>query len=309
MFRKPFRKDDQPSFAWQEEGDDVIITLHRGKTKAPTADWSRLRPDAATAISSLLAANEQEGEASSSVQMNEHNLRLAPAVVASLNATIATLIGLPPPTPLALDLRPQNRIDQDEFRLTVRWVRPGGQPVRSQLRGAILWTEVGPRRVPEPLWSLNNAAEPLTRSLERSDRFEALARLREHWPEDPQLPIESEPYLKDLRVHYAASLSLKLKTLTPDHTEFDPVLFSARTVSDVMEGGEALDEEADNILAPTAQKLFAADRFRREAGARSVYVLRNGEYLFIDPSLRPALDVVRKLQDAPEEQRRLSTPG
>lgn len=304
MLKNLFRKEDQATFGWQEEGDDLIITLNRGKVTVPTADWSRLRPDAANAISSLISANEQAGDAPPSVTMSDDHLRLTPGAVASLNATAAALIGLPAPTPLALDLRPQNRIDQDEFRLTVRWVRPGGQPVRSQLRGAILWTDSGPRRVPEPLWSLHNAAEPLTRSLERSDRFEALARLREHWPEDPQLPIESEPYLQDLRVHYAASLSLKLKTLTPDRTEFDPVLFSARTVSDAVEGGEALDEEADSILAPSAQKLFASDRFRREAGARPVYVLRNGEYLFIDPSLRPALDVVRKLQDAPEDQRR-----
>lgn len=304
MFRNPFRKEDQPTFAWEEQGDSLIITLSRGTIKVPTADWSRLRPDAASAISSLLLANEGEEETPPLVQEHDDNLRLAPEAVASLNATAAALIGLPAPTPLALDLRPQNRIDQDEFRLTVRWVRPGGQPVRAQLRGAILWTESGPRRVPEPLWSLHNAAEPLTRALERSERFEALARLREHWPEDPLLPIESEPYLQDLRVHYAASLSLKLKTLTPDRTEFDPVLFSARTVSDAREGGDALDEESDSILSPSAQKLFTGDRFRREASVRPVYVLRNGEYLFIDPSLRPALDVVRRLQDAPEAQRR-----
>lgn len=304
MFRGAFRKEDQPSFAWQEEGEDLVITLVRGKAKIATADWAKARPDAACAISALLSANEGEGETSSLVQMHHDHLRLAPETVSSLNATTAALIGLPAPTPLALDLRPQNRIDQEEFHLTVRWVRPGGHPVRAQLRGAMLWTGGGPRRVPEPLWSLHNAAEPLTRALEKSERFEALARLREYWPEDPLAPIESDSYLQDLRVHYAASLSLKLKTLTPDRTEFDPVLFSARTVSDARKGGGALDEEADSILSPSAQKLFAGDRFRREANVRPVYVLRNGEYLFIDPSLRPALDVVRRLQDAPEAQRR-----
>lgn len=304
MFKNPFRKADQPSFAWKEEGDDLIITLDRGETQIPTADWSSFRPDATGAISSLLSTNESEHQTSNTALMTEDHLRLAPAAVASLNATTAMLLGLPAPTPLALDLRAQNRIDQDEFRLAVRWVRPGGQPVRWQLRGAILLTDGGPRRVPEPLWSLYAAAEPLTRALDRSDRFEALARLREHWPEDPQLPIESESYLQDLRVHYAASLSLRLKTLTPDRTEFDPVLFSARTVADASEAGKALDEEGDSILAPSAQRLFAGDRFRRETSARPVYVLKNGEYLFIDQSLRPALDVVRRLQDAPEDQRR-----
>lgn len=304
MFKNPFRKDDQPVFAWQEDGDDLIITLNRGKIRVPLSDWVRLRPDVATTLASLQAAHEGDEEGSAGVLLKEDHLRLQPGAVASLNASTAALIGLPAPTPLALDLAPQNRIDQDEFRLNVRWVRPGGQPVRSQLRGALLWTDTGPRRVPEPLWSLYNAAEPLTRSLQRSDRFEALAKLREHWPDDPQLPIESDSYLKDLRVHYAASLSLKLKALTPDRTDFDPVLFSARSVSVAMDEGVGLDEEADSILSPSAQRLFASDRFRREPGARPVYVLRNGEYLFIDPSLRPALDVVRKLQDAPEAQRR-----
>lgn len=304
MFKNPFRKDEHPSFVWREQDGDLFVTLDKAGVSLPTAEWPNLRPDTTGTISSLLSAHEGDEEASPSAQMTEAHLRLAPQAVASLNASTATLLGLPAPTPLALDLRAQNRIDQDEFRLSVRWVRPGGQPVRAQLRGAILMTDSGPRRVPEPLWSLHTAAEPLTRALDKSDRFEALARLREHWPEDPQLPIESEAYLKDLRVHYAASLSLKLKTLTPDRTEFDPVLFSAHSVSNAGENGETLDEEADSILAPAAQKLFATDRFRREAEARPVYVLQNGEYLFIDPSLRPALDVVRKLQEAPEDQRR-----
>lgn len=304
MFKNPFRKDEHPSFVWREEGNDLVVTLDKAGVSLPTAEWPNLRPDATGTISSLLSAHEGDEDASPSAQMTEAHLRLAPQAVASLNASTATLLGLPAPTPLALDLRAQNRIDQDEFRLSVRWVRPGGQPVRAHLRGAILLTDSGPRRVPEPLWSLHNAAEPLTRALDKSDRFEALSRLREHWPEDPQLPIESEAYLKDLRVHYAASLSLKLKTLTPDRTAFDPVLFSAHSVSNAGENGETLDEEADSILAPAAQKLFANDRFRREAEARPVYVLQNGEYLFIDPSLRPALDVVRKLQEAPEDQRR-----
>lgn len=304
MFKNPFRKSEKPRFVWREDGDNLVVSLEQGDKQFPSAEWSATRPDTSGAIASLLSEFAQEDETAPGAQLTATDLRLSPRVVASLNANTAALLGLPPPTPLALDLRAQNRIDQDEFRLAVRWVRPGGQPVRAKPQGALLLTESGPRRIPEPLWSLHEASEPLTRALERSERFEALARLREHWPEDPQLPIESEAYLKDLRVHYASSLSLKLKTLTPDRTEFDPVLFSARSISEASESGKTLDEEADSILAPIAQRLFAQDRFRREAAARPVYVLQNGEYLFIDPDLRPALDVVRKVQDAPEDQRR-----
>lgn len=304
MFKNPFRKNELASFKWHADNDDIVITLESAGKLVPTSEWCKLRPDSTSAIAALIAEQTDDYDVPSKAELNDIHLKLAPKTVASLSIGVATLLGLPAPTPLALDLRAQNRIDQDEFRLAVRWVRPGGQPVRTQLSGAILMTGSGPRRVPEPLWSLQEAALPLTRALDKSERFEALAKLREHWPEDPQLAVESEAYLKDLRVHYAASLSLKLKTLTPDRTEFDPVLFSARTVNDAGESGAAIDEEADSILAPTAQKLFADKRFRREAEARPVYVLQNGEYLFIDPALRPALDVVRRLQDAPEEQRR-----
>ncbi len=304
MFKKLFRQNDQPQFIWREEGGVLVVTLEAAQTKFPTKDWTKLRPDSARAISSLLSAQSDDAKTTSSINLTDVDLRLNPAAVAALSSSSAAVLGIPATTPLALDLRTQNRIDQDDFRLSIRWVRPGGQPVRAVLNGAILMTDAGPRRVPEPLWSLHQAAEALSGPLSKPERFEALAKLREHWPTDPQLPVESEAYLADLRVHYASSLSLKLKTLTPEKTEFDPVLFSARTLTDVAENGEAVDEELDNILAPAAQSLFANNRFRRETEARPVYVLQNGEYLFIDPALLPALSVVRRLQDSPEDQRR-----
>ena len=305
MLKRLFGKADQPTFAWREDGDHLIITLAQSGKELPFSSWATARPDAAHALSELCAADDLDDDpADEPLAIGDDHLRLAPRVLAGLDTATAALLGLPAPTPLALDLRAQNRIDQDDFRLTVRWVRPGGQPVRAQMRGAMLLTDAGPRRVPEPLWSLYSSAQPLTRALEKPERFEALARLKEHWPEDPRLAVESEGYLQDLRVHYASSLSLKLKTLTPDRTEFDPVLFSARAIAEAGESGQALDEDADSILSPSTQKLFATDRFRRESEARPVYVLRNGEYLFIDQALRPALSAVRHLQDAPEAERR-----
>lgn len=306
MLRRLFGgSDQQATFKWRHDDDDVVITLERAGAPLAFDSWTTARPDAASALSDLLASNEGAGDGTKpAVVAADNHLRLAPEIVAKADMRTASLLSLPPPTPLALDLRAQSRIDQEDFRLALRWVRPGGQPIRFQMKGAILLTEAGPRRVPEPLWSLYRAAEPLTKALDKPDRFEALARLREVWPDDPKLPIESEAYLQDLRVHYASSFSIKLNTLTPDCTEFDPVLFSARAVAEATEAGQPLDEEQDSILPPSAQRLFATDRFRREREARPVYVLKNGEYLFVDPLLRPALNVIRQLQDAPEDRRR-----
>ncbi|MEA1071739.1 DEAD/DEAH box helicase [Sphingomonas sp. LY160] len=304
MLKRFFGRPEQASFKWKEAGDDVVVRLEKAGRLIAVQNWLEASPDAASTLSSLLAAAEDESDEGGVTLLGSDEIRFSPDALAALDSAQSERLGLPAATPLAIDLRPINRIDQDDFRIAVRWVRPGGQPVRCDIRGALLYSDTGPRRIPEPLWSLYRATLPLAVPLEKADRFEALADLKTVWPEDPEAPIESEAYLQDLRVHYASSLSLKLTTLTPERTEFDPVLFGSRAVTEAAESSLELDEEEDNLLAPAAQRLFAQDRFRRERDARPVYVLRNGEYLFIDPSLRPALAAVRELQMAPEEQRR-----
>ncbi|MDP1598724.1 DEAD/DEAH box helicase [Phenylobacterium sp.] len=289
------------------EGDDLILTLVNGLDAAPASSWPGLKPEAAQAIWSLQAAAEDARTGDDGrvlVEANESSIRLRPSYLAALDTVSASAFSLPPPTNLGLDLKSIGRIDQDDFHLQVRWVRPGGQPARADLNGALLTTLDGLRRLPEPLWSLHNAATRLASPLEKAERFKALADLRAHWPDDPAAPVDSDLFLRDLRVHYASSLSLRLRTLTPNCTEFDPVLFGARSLADAEDLGRSLDEELDNVLTPAAQKVFAEHRFRREPEARPVYLLRDGEYVFIDPGLQPALNVVRKLQERPEAERR-----
>lgn len=305
-FRRKPRKADAAKFSVRENGEALQLTLDYNGTVLPTADWASRKPDAAAALAHLFAQAEEvpdDGEFPS-VLILDDEVVLSPRCVAELDAASALVLGLPPATPLALDLKPVGRIDEDDFRLDVRWVKPGGQPCRVAISGAIISCDGSRRRIPEPLWSLLGIASSLSAPVDKAERFRLLALLRRHWPEDATAGITSEPYLRDMRVHYASSLSLTLRTLTPDRTDFDPVLFGMGVTDDAQQEGRALDETFDNVLTPSAQKLFAEDRFRREPDARPVYVLRDGEYVFIDPSLRPALGAVRRLQDRPESERR-----
>jgi superfamily II DNA or RNA helicase len=286
---------------------DISVTLSHDGRDEPVSSWASIRPDTAAALAQIMATVEDERcdpDGRPMVEISDTKIVLRPAFTADLDAASAAAIGLPPATPLALELRPIGRIDQDDFRIETRWVEPGGHPARAKVEGALLTASSGPRRLPNPLWALYRATQALSGPLDRTDRFRVLSEIRELWPVDPRAPVESDAYLKDLRVHYASSLSLKLRTLTPDQTDFDPVLFGGRALQDSEDGNRSLDEDLDNVLTPAAQRLFANDRFRREPDARPVYVLRDGEYIYIDPSLRPALDAVRKLQDRPEAERR-----
>ncbi len=268
----------------------------------PITQWISALPEAASAISELLC-HVHEDHIDSRIVVNETDITLDADFVAGLGTGTAGVLGLPPATTLALDIKPVGRIDEDSFHLKITWVRLGGQPVRANLSGALLKAEGNVWRVPKPLWSLHKAAQRLSVPLEKADRFQALSDLKVIWADESHLPITSDAYLKEIRVHYAAALSLKLRTLTPDITEFDPILFGSN-LKEASAEGAAPDEDWDNILSPRAQKLFAEDRFRREQGVRPVYVLKDGEYIFVDPDLRPILNTVRTLQDSVESERR-----
>lgn len=290
----------------EPDGAGVRIQLQMGgrRSKVPVSQWSGLPPASAGALSTCLSVAEDGAIGSNGVPLvstDEEAVRLHPEYVAALNSNNATALGLPPPTVLAIDLQSDGLITEPGFRINARWVRPGGAPARATVSGALITHDGATRRIPQPLFDIWRAAAKLGGELDTADRFGALADLRRALPDDARAAVSANGYLEDLRVHYASGFSLKIGGDGP--FTFDPVLFGKVATGEAQQGA-LLDEDADSVLAPAAQRLFAEDRFRRWGEARAAYVLRDGEYVFIDPALRPALGVVRRLQDASEAERR-----
>lgn len=304
LFKAKAQKALTPSFSYSTTDRGVSVICTRGGRKVPPTEWASLSSEAASVVSDVIGRLVQLDDGNTQTEQDENALHIPWDVLAQLSLPSAAAVNLPPPTPLAINLQPIDRIDEDSFYVKLSWIRLGGQPVRATMQGALLKADGSTWRIPEPIWSLYKAVLPLQHPLSKAERFAALAALNKVCEADFGGQMQSEPYLQDLRVHYASAFSLKLRTLKPDLTEFDPVLFGALEARRALEDGSELDEDWDSILAPKSQKLFAEDRFRRETGARPVYVLRDGEYVFIDPSLRPVLNVVRKLQDSAESERR-----
>jgi hypothetical protein len=299
--RKPPKLPGKLEYA--VEGDDLVIRYMDRGTALDVANWAPNIPESAGAIQHIINLADPDN-LKSPVVVETDLIRLSAACVASLDPDIATGLHLPAATHLGLDLKPQGNIADKGFHIKTGWVRPGGQPARVTVSGALVLADGSMRRVPEPLWSIYQAAKALAEPLEQSERFRALAALRSAWPEDPFTSVEANPFLEDLRIYYASALSLKVRTLTEDVTEFDPVLFSSKSLEAASAEGRELDEDEDNILSAEAQQIFASNRFAHAATARPVYLLRQGEYVYVDPALRPLLEEVRKLQGAPEAERR-----
>lgn len=308
MFRP--RTQAGPEFSFRLEGDEGFCVLTAkakqlfGADTIKFEDWPSHFTAARSAISQLQAAIEA-GETTATgaplVEVRGDEIWIHPDKLAGLDAPSIAALNLPAATALALDLQSEKIVTDSDFIVRSRWVRPGGGAVRSRVHGACIIYDGVQRRIPEPLYSLQKAATALSAPLHESERFGALSRLQDLLPEQTRESFVANGYLGETRIHYASAFSLKLGRADP--FDFDPILFGAASAQRAA-GDDATIDEDESILPPRAQRAFAEDRFRASRDIRPAYVLREGDYVYIDPSLRPALQAVRTLQSAPPAERR-----
>ena len=299
--KKPTRS--LSAFEYFADGEGVVIKLmDRGRPLA-VSDWLSTNPDSASAIQHVFNASDPDN-ANSPVIVEHDLVRLSSSYVASMDPNCAAALNLPASTNLGLDLKPQGNIAEDRFHIKISWFRPGGQPAKSSVVGALISADGMLRRIPEPLWSIYQAAKELVEPVEQPARFRALSALYDAWPSDKAISIDAHSLLDDLRIYYASALSVKLKTLADGKTEFEPVLLNSKSLEAANTEHRDLDEDEDNLLPKEAHDIFANERFPQELEARSVYGVRKGEYVYVDPALRPVLNEIRSLQEAPESDRR-----
>ncbi|ESQ74517.1 SNF2-related protein [Asticcacaulis sp. AC402] len=296
------------AFSFDQDGLDVLISAQvktlLGTKPLPFEQWSATSSNVATALTKILADIEDGRIASDGrprAIVSDTQLRLHPELVADLDSPSASALGLPATTTLALDLQSQNLFHETSFVLKARWLRGGGGPARATVTGAIISYDGQKRRLPEPLYSLWRTAEALASPQPEAERFGLVARLQTLLPEAAAHSLMTNGYLDETRVVYASAFSLKLGRQDP--FDFDPVLFGPG-VRAFADEGRVPDEEVDNVLTPQQQRVFADERFRHYRDVRPAYPLRGGQYVFIDPALRPVLQEVRALQSGTVEQRR-----
>lgn len=142
-----------------------------------------------------------------------------------------------------------------------------------------------------------------TQANDNAARYQALAQLHEVLPKDEDgNRIRVDRFLGSIRVLHASSFSLQIPT-DGEGFQFNPVLFSRKAAGRADEDGRILDE-AENLLTPKLQRTFAENRFKRMDDVRDCYTIDNGVYVYVDPDLKKALTVVRKMQKSSAEERK-----
>jgi|TARA_R110000744_G_scaffold61821_7_gene127701 hypothetical protein len=230
--------------------------------------------------------------------------------IAGLDETTALAIGLPSSTRLALRLRTKDQVMSPDFRVHSGWVKGGGVPARAERNGAFLQYGGRPFRIPEPIYSIIQAADGLGEPLPEEDRLRLYSALGEMLRADIDSEIvDLDAYLNGVSIYHAAAFSLQLG-MHEDQFDFDPVLFSRETASEA-DDGVIIDEDDNSLLPPVYQELFAKKWFRRFDRGRSAYPLKDGSFVVLDPQLKRVMNAVRTAQSLDSEGRRafISNPA
>jgi hypothetical protein len=296
-----------PAFKADIHDDFVQILLHekRGIIRKieiiPVNEWQNTLPEIYLPILAVLDSLVDEFDG----RKSEDSITLPHESIVGLTESQASILGLPPTIPFAFDIRANGMIDQPGFSLTARWVTPGGVPEFIERKGAFAFKGHIPYRIPSPVYEIVKAAEVLSgeEANDNESRYKALAVLHDILPKDEQgNKVRVDKFIGSIRVLHASSFSLQIPT-DGQSFQFNPVLFSRKAAVRAEEDARILDE-AENLLTPNLQQTFSEKRFKQFQEARDCYTVDNGVYVYVDPNLKKALGVVRKMQSAGPEERR-----
>ena len=292
----------------------IFFTLKKkkliGKGKiVPLNEWSReVDSSHMVAAARLLALSEESIDDDMPAAIgSENGVTLSHTQVASLEEHIALKAGLPPCTSLILEIDCRGGIAEPDFNLNGRWLSGGTIPAMGvSVAGSILKHAGKNWRIPQPLFSLCDKIQAFqnTDTTDDPTRFRLIAEIVDLLPAEGRNHLQAPNYLTRIRIVHAASFSLRLRT-DAGGFRFDPVLFGRKVRDRWSSAGEKSEvSEAESLLPEAIQRVFASERFPYWQECRDRYAIQDGYYVYIEPSLRSALTVVRKAQNSDSDTRR-----
>ena len=267
-------------------------------------EWSEVASDVAFAGLARILPLIEQSEADARIEGD--GIRIAHWIVAELTEPQAASLGLPPSIPFSLSIETEKLIADPAFKIRYAWVETANKPVSATRSGAMLRRGTQTYRIPNPLWSIIESIDAFQKADNSDDgrRFAALSCLQEQFPAEEQERLKVDGYLKRFRVLHATAFSLHLGTTEDRSFRFDPILFGRRVVERLKEGESTVVSEHESLLPPNQQRIFANERFSTLETVRDRYVVEGGVYVYLDPSLKEALGVVREMQRADPESRK-----
>lgn len=264
----------------QEAGTELRLMGVDGPR--PYDGWAIEAPPALMSAVDRIAqfiANDQ-AIADNDVVLVEHR------AVARLSASEAKALGFGPPAEAVAHVAFSGVLGRPGFGATLEWRNTLGRPLPGVRRiGAWLLGSGAPARLPEALFEAACAVDGIAGATDEAEKMraaEAFVAYREGASAVGRLRASG----------LAGSVSIRVASaFTVDLVGEGP---QARLRPELMRSIAGVDGAC---LGAEAQAAFVTE-FDRFATARPVYALPNSEFVVLEPAVRRALDVVRRLQDS-----------
>lgn len=290
-------------FSHEITHDGVLLRLSESKRsflskrEAPLriSDWS------SSGDPQLLRGLAALGELLVDQDANSEQVLLPHAHAAAMSDSDARALGLPISVPYQLRVWGEGNWIDDTYDLKSEFLDSGKSVYIDSRSGAFIFIGRLVYRIPDPLFTI--IEEVLAFPLDRDGKIESQARLSEILGASSlgTARLNPEEQVANIRIRHVAGFSAAI-TGSLDDPKVSPVLFSRQAVESISETGEILDETQQILDA--AQAASFVNEFFKAGQARPTYVLGSGEYVFIDPSVRPAFGAFREISTADKETRK-----
>lgn len=260
---------------------------------ANVATWhSTLSIQAATALNEFLVDHPE--------LLQERIFSVPANVVATWSETAAMQLGLPANCPLAFDVRLSGAMGKPGAQISVRWLQPGKTVTARDVSSDGLWLNYQGKtyRINNPIFEVLGLVDQFNQTKDASieEQFRLWAGIRTALGDSGADQL-TDSFLRSFRVITASALTFSIRTDARGDVQLDPVLLTeSRDSGDGFPSTVRALSEADEELFP--QRL---DQLREGVPA---FPLSQGTYVVADEPLQRALSAVRKLRQAPAEQRK-----
>ncbi len=265
--------------------------LKRRSSFEPVSSWeagtSGLNPLAGAIIDEL----QQAGKL---VRYDACSKFLSFVAAAELHNSDAAGLNLPPAFPYQLDIKSRGSLGTSNFQIDYHATQ-GGVRIQGTFTEGVFNTGEKSYRISGLLFSILAAIASVNGETSSAGKIERVAAFRLLLPDDPgQSNILSDNYLLRIRIAHVTAIGLK-PSVADGSVSFDPIPMRRKDSEDCELGAEL-------AITPAASDKFAQE-FRGQRDVNSTYALESGQYLYIDPSVRTALQVVKRKQNATLEER------
>jgi hypothetical protein len=301
---------------------EVLLTKHRMLLANETLDpasWKTMPHPISSVVRKLLSLID-DGQAT----WHESKLVIPNSVAAEFHGTFASAIGLPQPAPIMLDISFHRTIGDRSGQIEIEWKDTHYRSVVPSRSGISVAWGGKTWRLSGPLFDLVEAIESFNRipGTDTPRRVECWGKIKNALTRVDPKAVDVDDYTKSLTVFQAGSFALDIAE-GRGGLDFKPVLMSrskARSLEDnapTLELGdsdeaieeanpfeELVDEKGAALLVSEDHRAFLKQFDQSGQSSNPAYVLRRNTYLLIEPDLRRALDVVKRIRAAPDLEKR-----